>query len=64
MNLFSFSRVGSLLFLALAVTGTTIVGGSSNQAWADVIEGTVSKLLLLPTDHFRLYFFFMSIHVV
>src|SRR5918998_1408745 len=43
MNL-SFSHMGSLLFLALAVLGTTtmIVGGSNgtNQVWADVIEGT------------------------
>jgi hypothetical protein len=47
MNLFSFSRVGSLfLFLALAVvatTTTTMIAGSdviSQAAWADVIEGT------------------------
>ncbi len=43
MNL-SFSYVSSLLFLALAVLGTTtmIVDGSNgtSQAWADVIEGT------------------------
>ena len=40
MNL-SFSYVGSLLFLAVAVLGTTaIVGGSStSQVWAEVFEG-------------------------
>jgi Ca2+-binding RTX toxin-like protein len=39
---FSFSRMDWLLFLALAVVGTTtIVGGTDiTQAWADVIEGT------------------------
>src|SRR5688572_9812070 len=44
MNLSSSSRVGSLLFLVLAVVGTTttmITGiGTPSQAWADVIEGT------------------------
>jgi hypothetical protein len=41
MNL-AFSYVGSLLFLAVAVVGTTtIIGaGSTSQVWADVIEGT------------------------
>jgi hypothetical protein len=40
MNL-SFNFVGSLLFVVLTVLGTiTIVGSSSTQAWADVIEGT------------------------
>ncbi len=39
MNL-SFSYVGYLLFLVVGVVGTTIVGSSSTQAWADVIEGT------------------------
>jgi Ca2+-binding RTX toxin-like protein len=29
-----------LSFLALVATGTTILGSSNNQAWADVIEGT------------------------
>jgi hypothetical protein len=38
MNLFSFSYVGSLFFLALAVVGTTILG--STPVWADVFEGT------------------------
>ena len=44
MTIFSFSYVGSLFFLALAVVGTMTnmiaVGSSSNQAWADVFEGT------------------------
>jgi Ca2+-binding RTX toxin-like protein len=44
MNLSSSSRVGSLLFLVLAVVGTTttmIAGiGTPSQAWADVFEGT------------------------
>jgi hypothetical protein len=49
MNL-SFSYMGSLLFLALAVVGTTIVGSSStNQAWADVIEGTEGPDFLFGT---------------
>jgi hypothetical protein len=41
---FTFSYGGSLLFLVLAVIGTTtmIAGGSisTSQVWADVIEGT------------------------
>src|SRR5918996_1672232 len=50
MNL-SFSYVGSLLFLAVAVVGTTtIVGGSStSQAWADVIEGTEGDDFIVGT---------------
>lgn len=38
----SFSRMGSLLFLALAVVGTTITiaSSSNNPVWADVFEGT------------------------
>jgi hypothetical protein len=38
-----FSYMNSLLFLALAVLGTTTITGSSSitsQAWADVFEGT------------------------
>jgi hypothetical protein len=53
MNLFSFSRVGSLLFLALAVVGTTtmIIGDSSStsQAWADVFEGTEGRDVIVGT---------------
>jgi Ca2+-binding RTX toxin-like protein len=41
MNPSSFHRVGTLLFLALAVVGTTTtLAASSNQVWADVFEGT------------------------
>jgi hypothetical protein len=51
MNLFSFSYVGSLLFLALAVVGTTVVSeiSSSNQAWADVFEGTEGRDVIVGT---------------
>jgi hypothetical protein len=37
-----FSYILSILLLSLGVIGTTILGssGGSNQAWADVIEGT------------------------
>jgi hypothetical protein len=36
-----FSYLNSLLVLALAVVGTTTtLAASSNQVWADVIEGT------------------------
>jgi hypothetical protein len=49
MNL-SFSFVGSLLFLVLAVLGTmTIVGSSTSQAWADVIEGTEGPDVIVGT---------------
>jgi hypothetical protein len=49
MNL-SFSYAGSLLFLVLAVVGTTmIVGGSITQAWADVIEGTEGPDVIVGT---------------
>jgi hypothetical protein len=53
MNLFSFSYVNSLLFLALAVVGmTTIVDSySSIQAWADVIEGTEGPDRIEGTPH-------------
>src|SRR5688572_3179071 len=51
MNL-SFSYVGSLLFLALAVLGTTsmIAGGSSvTEAWAEVIPGTEGDDVIVGT---------------
>jgi Ca2+-binding RTX toxin-like protein len=42
MNLSLFSYVGSLLFVVLAVVGTTVVGSSNttNSVWAEVFEGT------------------------
>jgi Ca2+-binding RTX toxin-like protein len=35
-----FSYIFSILLLSLGVIGTTILGSSINQAWADVFEGT------------------------
>ena len=52
MNLSLFSNIGSLLFLVLAVTGTTttmIAGSSITQAWADVIEGTEGDDVIVGT---------------
>jgi hypothetical protein len=50
----SFNYKGSLLFVVLAaVLGTTtIVGSSTSQAWADVIEGTegVDFIIGTPED--------------
>src|SRR5918997_1652985 len=56
MYLFSFSYVGSLLFLTLAVVGTTIVVGSNstNQAWADVVEGTEGPDFIVGTPEANL----------
>ncbi len=50
MNL-PFGYVGSLLFLALAVVGTTMIVGSSSssQVWADVIEGTEGPDIIVGT---------------
>ena len=50
MNL-SFNYKGSLLFVVLlaAVLGTTIVGSSTTQAWADVIEGTEGPDFIVGT---------------
>jgi hypothetical protein len=51
MNFF-FNRVGSLLLLALAVLGTSMIAGgnsSISQAWADVIEGTEGDDFLVGT---------------
>ena len=52
MNLSLFSNIGSLLFLVLAVTGTTttmIAGSSITQAWANVIEGTEGDDIIVGT---------------
>src|SRR5918992_509476 len=52
MKLSLFSNMGSLLFLALAFTGTTatmIAGSSITQAWADVIEGTEGDDVIVGT---------------
>jgi Ca2+-binding RTX toxin-like protein len=52
MKLSLFSNMGSLMFLALAFTGTTatmIAGSSITQAWADVIEGTEGDDVLVGT---------------
>jgi Ca2+-binding RTX toxin-like protein len=40
-----------LLFVALVATGTTILGSSSitNQAWADVFEGTEGRDVIVGT---------------
>ena len=52
MNLSLFSNIGSLLFLVLAVTGTTttmIAGSSISQTWADVTEGTEGDDVIVGT---------------
>jgi hypothetical protein len=38
-----------LLFLALVATGTTILGNSSTQVWADVFEGTEGSDFIIGT---------------
>jgi hypothetical protein len=50
MNL-PFSYVGSLslFFLALAATGTTVLGSSTNEVWADVFEGTEGRDVIVGT---------------
>ncbi|MDQ4014567.1 MAG: hypothetical protein M3136_02255 [Thermoproteota archaeon] len=52
MNLSFFRNIGSLLFLSLAVIGTTatmIAGSSITQAWADVIKGTEGDDVIVGT---------------
>jgi hypothetical protein len=44
-----FCYLNSWLFLALAVLGTTIVGGNSIPVWADVIEGTEEPDVIVGT---------------
>jgi Ca2+-binding RTX toxin-like protein len=47
---FSLSYTGYLLFLALAVLGTTIASsGGSSLVWADVIEGTEGPDFIIGT---------------
>jgi Ca2+-binding RTX toxin-like protein len=52
MNLSLFRHLSSLLSLVLAVLGTTMIvgAGSSNQAWADVIEGTEGNNFIVGTE--------------